>query len=155
GGSCFAQRSSASSRWDMRSRSTTSAILAAVGLVAGCGGAANRDYAPPFISLKGVITSSDIAMPSEVRVALIWKHKDPQGNLVRSVQELAVASQFPVRFRLDINSLPPLEALNQRKLADGSYDPNWRYATGALVVYEDVDGNGRLDLVSTYAETGV
>jgi hypothetical protein len=127
--------------------------LISVALIAGCGGAAGRDYAPPFVSLKGVVTSSEIAPASPVRVALIWKHKDPDGNLVRSAQELAVASQFPVRFRLDITSLPPLDALNQRKLADGQYDPNWRYATGTLVIYEDADGNGVLDLLSTDAAT--
>src|SRR5215471_9138224 len=128
-------------------------VLAAAGLIAGCGSAAGPDYATVFVSLNGVITSSEIAPATQVRVALIWKHKDPEGNLVRSAQELAVASQFPVRFRLDITSLPSLDALNQRKLADGQYDPNWRYATGALVVYEDADGNGVLDLVSTDAET--
>ena len=98
-------------------------------LIAGCGGAAGRDYTPPFVSLNGVVTSSDVATPSQVRVALTWKHKDPEGNLVRSAQELAVAAQFPVRFRLDITSLPPADALNQRKISDGQYDPNWRYAT--------------------------
>ncbi len=128
-------------------------ILAAAGLIAGCGSAAGPDYAPVFLSLNGVISSSEIAVPSQVRVALIWKHKDPDGNLVRSAQELAVASQFPVRFRLEITSLPPLEALNQRDLGGGQLDPNWRYATGTLVVYEDVDGNGVLDLVRTDAET--
>jgi hypothetical protein len=124
-------------------------------LIAGCGGAAGRDYTPPFVSLNGVVTSSDVATPSQVRVALTWKHKDPEGNLVRSAQELAVAAQFPVRFRLDITSLPPADALNQRKISDGQYDPNWRYATGTLVVYEDVDGNGVLDLVSTDAVTTI
>jgi len=131
------------------------AVLATAGLIAGCGSAAGTDYAPVFVSLNGVITSSQIATPSQVRVALIWKHKDPDGNLVRSAQELPVASQFPVRFRLDITSLPPLEALNQRDLGGGQFNPNWRYATGTLVVYEDLDGNGVLDLVRTDAETTV
>src|SRR5215467_11127330 len=130
-------------------------ILATAGLIAGCGSAAGPDYARVFVSLNGVITSSEIAVPSQVRVALIWKHKDPEGNLVRSAQELSVAAQFPVRFRLDITSLPPLEAVNQRQVAPGQYDPNWRYATGTLVVYEDLYGNGILDLVSIDAETTV
>jgi hypothetical protein len=128
-------------------------VLAIAGLIAGCGSAAGPDYAPVFVSLNGVITSSEIGVPPQVRVALIWKHKDPDGNLVRSAQELAVTSQFPVRFRLDITSLPPLEALNQRDLGGGQFDPNWRYATGTLVVYDDMDGNGILDLVRTDAET--
>src|SRR5262249_54800097 len=174
--SCFAQQSSARSRWVMHSRFTffvsesvlfsrskptaprfrcRFSVLAAAGLIAGCGSAAGPDYATVFVSLNGVITSSEIATPSQVRVALIWKHKDPDGNLVRSAQELPVASQFPVRFRLDITSLPPLEALNQRDLGGGQFDPNWRYATGTLVVYEDLDGNAVLDLVRTDAECAV
>lgn len=128
-------------------------LLTIAGLSAGCGSAAGPDYAPAFVSLSGMITSSEIAVPSQVRIALIWKHKDPDGNLARSAQEVAVASQFPVRFRLDITSLPPADALNQRDMGAGQYDPNWRYATGTLVVYEDVDGNGVLDLIRTDADT--
>ena len=124
-------------------------------LMISCGGAAGPDYRSPYVSLSGTISSSGIATPSQVRVALVWKHRDPEGNLLRVAQELAVSAQFPVRFRLDITALPPVEALNQRHLSDGTYDPDWRYATGTLLVYDDVDGNGVLDLLSIDAETTV
>ncbi len=138
----------------MRSRFTI-LISLLLALAVGCGRAASHDYNPPFVSLSGVITSSSIATPSQVRVALVWKHRDPEGNLLRSAQELAVEAQFPVRFRLDINSLPPTESMNQRKTADGQFDPNWRYATATLIVYEDADGNGVLDLLSSDVEPTV
>ncbi len=131
-----------------------SMVAITVVLNVGCGGAAGPDYRSPYVSLSGVISSSEIATPSQVRVALVWKHRDPEGNLLRAAQELAVSAQFPIQFRLDITALPPAEALNQR-FSNGQYDPNWRYATGTLLVYEDVDGNGVLDLVSTDAETTV
>jgi hypothetical protein len=130
----------------MRSRFTLIPVVLA--LAAGCGSAASHDYNPPFVSLSGVITSSSIVTPSQVRVALVWKHRDPDGNLLRSAQELAVEAQFPVRFRLDITSLPPTESMNPA-------DPNFRYATGTLIVYEDTDGNGVLDLVRSDVESTV
>jgi len=131
-----------------------SVVAIAVLSMVACGGAAGPDYRSPYVSLAGLIASSEIATPTQVRVALVWKHRDPEGNLLRAAQELAVSAQFPVRFRLDITSLPPADSLNQR-FSNGQYDPNWRYATGTLLVYEDVDGNGILDLVSTDAETTV
>jgi len=123
-------------------------------LCAGCGAAAGRDYGPPFATLFGVITSSEVQTPSEVRVALVWKKRDPEGNLLRAAQELAVKAEFPVRFRLDVNTLPPAEVMNWR-MVNGQLDPSFRYATGTLIVYEDLNGNGALDLLSSDAQTSV
>jgi hypothetical protein len=128
--------------------------LLAVLLAVGCGSAAGRDYSPPFVTLFGVITSSGVQTPSEVRVALVWKKRDPEGNLLRAAQELVVKAEFPVRFRLDVNSLPPAEVMNWRTV-NGQRDPSFRYATGTLIVYEDVNGNGVLDLLSSDAESSV
>jgi hypothetical protein len=112
----------------------------------GCGEAVAPSYAPPFATLNGRITSSSIPTPAQVRVALVWKHRDPQGNILRAAQELAVQAAFPVSFRLDITTLPPDEAMNIRTTANGTPDRSTRYATGTVVVYDDTDGNGRLDL---------
>jgi hypothetical protein len=120
--------------------------LAVAFVLAGCGEAAAPSYSPPFTTLYGRITSSSIPTPAEVRVALVWKHRDPQGNILRAAQELAVHADFPVNFRLDITTLPPDEAMNVGRTANGTPNPSMRYATGTVVVYEDTDGNGRLDL---------
>jgi len=120
----------------------------ALGLCAGCGQAAGPHFNPPFATLFGVITSSSVPTPSEVRVALVWRKKDPEGNILRVAQELGVRADFPVRFRLDIGTLPPADAMNVGMNADGSA---FHYATGSLIIYEDVNGNGTLDLLPTDA----
>jgi len=120
----------------------------ALGLCAGCGQAAGPHFNPPFATLFGVITSSSVPTPSEVRVALVWRKKDPEGNILRVAQKLGVRADFPVRFRLDIGTLPPADAMNVGMNADGSA---FHYATGSLIIYEDVNGNGTLDLLPTDA----
>ncbi len=121
-----------------------------LGLCVGCGQAAGPHFNPPFATLFGVITSSSVPTPSEVRVALVWRKRDPEGNILRVAQELGVRADFPVRFRLDIDTLPPADAINVG-MADGSVDPTFHYATGSLIIYEDVNGNGTLDLLPTDA----
>src|SRR5215813_1813685 len=100
-GSCCGPPSPLSHRWAMHFRFTLCRSLAvlsarcepvsklpqrcllflAVLLGAGCGSAAGRDYSPPFVTFFGVITSSEVQTPSEVRVALVWRKRDPEGNL--------------------------------------------------------------------------
>jgi hypothetical protein len=121
----------------------------------GCGVAAGPSYAPPYVTFSGVVTSASIETPSEVRVALAWKRRDPEGNLLRVAQELAVRAEFPARFQLDVTSLPPEEAMNLRKLPDGSGDPAFRYSTGTLLVYQDGNGNGTLDLLPIDAQSTI
>lgn len=130
---------------------TRAATGIALGLCVGCGQAAGPHFNPPFATLFGVITSSSVPTPSEVRVALVWRKRDPDGNILRVAQELAVRADFPVRFRLDIDTLPPSDAINIGTNADGSMDPTFHYATGSLIIYEDVNGNGTLDLLPTDA----
>src|SRR5262249_3728199 len=129
-------------------------LFAAVLLGAGCGSAAGRDYSPPFVTFFGGVTSPEVQTPADVRVALVLGKREPEGNVLRAGQELAVKAEFPVRFRLEVNSLPPAEVMNWRSV-NGQLDPSFRYATGTLIVYEDVNGNGALDLLSSDAQSSV
>ncbi len=109
----------------------------------GCGSAAGPSYEPPYLTLGGTITSSSVSTPATVRVALVWR----LGQSFREAQELDVRAEFPVKFRLDVRALPPKEviaSIDPSKTAPGR--PTG-YAFGTLVVYEDTNGNGKLDLV--------
>ncbi len=116
----------------------------------GCGTAAGPSYDPPFVTLHGTITSSAVATPATVRVALVW-NLDPKvapASSFRAVQELDVRAEFPVGFRLDVRTLPPADAM--RHIDPSKTVPGYAnaFAIGTLVVYEDTNGNGKLDLVA-------
>jgi hypothetical protein len=100
-----------------------------------------------------------VTTPSTVRVALVWK-LDPQtgasgSSSFRTVQELDVRAEFPVSFSIDVRALPPAEAM--RQIGNGAPRPGLAnaYAIGTLLVYEDANGNGKLDLLPVDATTSV
>src|SRR5262249_23602576 len=104
-------------------------------------------------TLYGRITSSTASVTSpEVRVALVWERNEPAPGTrsLKVAQELGVHAQFPVEFQIDVAELPPADAMNQvepEKAARGGIDPRMRFALGTILVYEDKNGNGMLDLV--------
>jgi hypothetical protein len=125
-----------------------SRLYAVAILATACGDAAGPDYAPALAGLRGVITASDVPAPSEVRVAFAWRKRDPEGNILRASQDVAVRAEFPVRFSLAVTRLPPAESMNDGMSSTGV---KIRYATGTVIVYEDRNRNERLDLVATDA----
>jgi hypothetical protein len=118
---------------------TQAFFLAAVASVA-CGKAAGPHYNSPYATLHGAITSASVATPPSVRVALVWQVQAQGKTYLKSAQELGVETQFPVEFQLDVTQLPPPEAMSPQ-------GPSFRFALGTLVVYEDLNGNGQLDLL--------
>jgi hypothetical protein len=123
-------------------------------LAAGCGnGAAPRDYNPPLVELNGLIRSSSVSTPPDVRVALVWKVFSSNA-ILNVARELSVHAQFPIQFRLDVTDLPPKEALRPIYASlPGPPIPNVSAAEGTLVVYEDLNGNGVLDLIPPNSST--
>src|SRR6266478_122607 len=134
-------------------RTTSKAFILFPLLAAACGSGAGPDYNRSFATLHGSIAGSSVQTTSEVRVALVWEHvnTEPGVTALKSTQELGLRAQFPSNFQMDINALPPKEALSQMdpaKAATAGIDPNLRMAAGTLVVYEDSNGNGKLDLLT-------
>jgi hypothetical protein len=135
--------------------------LVCVPLLAACGnGAPGTHYNPPYATLHGAIVSSSVQTPADVRVALVWEVQGAGAGAptLRAAQELGVRTDFPVKFTLDVNALPPAEALStidSAKAAAAGVDPNLRIGKGTLLVYEDTNGNGRLDLLPVDAQTTV
>jgi hypothetical protein len=131
-------------------------IAAACLALTGCGtGAANPDYNPPYAVLHGAITGSAVATPAEVRVALVWARQNIDGAGELAVaQELGVRANFPVQFQLEVSQLPPEAAMNAAP-EDEFPGADFRFAFGSIVVYEDRNGNGALDLIPLDATTTV
>lgn len=127
--------------------------LVVVSALVGCGdGRAGPDYEVPFATLRGTISSSTVQTPAEVRAALLW-HKNGSGD-PSVAQEVRVRAQFPVGFELHVLSLPPEEAMGPaygqiRIGPDGMPVPigGIRESLGEIVVYEDSNGNGKLDVI--------
>jgi hypothetical protein len=138
----------------------TSLRFSAVALaLAACGGAPGNPYGTPVATLQGTITAAAVSTPSELHVALVWDHITEHDGELRSAQEVNVRAEFPVRFKIDILDPPPLEAMNALSPEDAQQagvDPStFRFALGSVLVYEDGNGNGKLDLLTLNATTSI
>ncbi|HEY3360044.1 MAG TPA: hypothetical protein VGQ83_42730 [Polyangia bacterium] len=128
--------------------------LALVVAAVGCGRPlADAEYAPSYGTIQGNVTSAE-SIPGSVRVALVWLTIRPGEGAFRIAQDTPVQAGFPATYRLDIRSLPPAEAVmsffgesRERIIAEGTIDPELRWAQGELVAYVDGNGNGQLDVV--------
>lgn len=122
--------------------------LALLALVAGCGKPlATGGYKPPYVTLHGEIASTLTTTPAHVLVALLWQNDGAGANY--AVQLLSVSPQFPVRFSVDVDELPPPSVMHAIAPADAralGIDPAMRFAFGTLIVFAD-DGDGKFDIV--------
>lgn len=112
-------------------------------------GKAGPDYDPPLATINGVIRASTVQTLPEVQVALVW-HVFKEQALLLTAQELTVRAEFPAQFHLDLQDVPPLEAMRPLILFSlSTFTPvaGVTFADGILVVYEDTNGNGRLDVI--------
>ncbi|MBI5545190.1 MAG: hypothetical protein HY901_14975, partial [Deltaproteobacteria bacterium] len=137
----------------MQMRAILSAALA-LGLAACGDGAPAENYKPPLATLRGEISLNGAAQPTgQVHVALAWyaESTDEAGvHPIKVTQDLPITPTFPARFQLEITELPPAEAMR----SDGEAEGN-RYAKASVLVYEDVNGNGRLDFTPGSSSSGV
>lgn len=124
-------------------RASSKALVLFPLLATACGTGASSDYSPSYATLHGSIASSSVTTTADVRVALVWEVVNPRPGAaaLKSTQELGLRAQFPSNFQMDINSLPPSEALSKN------------LAAGTLVVYEDTNRNGKLDLLAVDARS--
>lgn len=129
-----------------------------IGGCVGGEGAATSDYNPPFPPLgtiTGAVEMGTAPPPTgDVHMALVWSGHT-SGN-AKIGQDIRIQTEVdgiasPVKFRLDITSPPPSESLEQQQVPRlpnrGSGIDEARMAAGQLVVYEDGNGNGKLDFI--------
>jgi hypothetical protein len=121
-------------------------------LVAACDAAAPPNYNPTLLTIHGRITTSAIETTPQVRVALVWLSVQPGQGAFQYAQDVGVQSQFPAGFLIDVTTLPPDATIDKffpeqrQSVMQQGMDPDMQWAQGALLVYEDGNGNGTLDV---------
>ncbi|TNF37226.1 MAG: hypothetical protein EP329_03700 [Deltaproteobacteria bacterium] len=140
-------------------------LLLALGALASCSSIDDPNESRPLATIRGYLTAGEGAPPTgEVRVALVWMNSLAQhGSFghadLRVVQEVVVQPAFPASFELEIDALPdeaimlPLEESVLSAVGELPADSQGiKLALGGLIAYEDVNGNGQLDLVDPGAD---
>jgi hypothetical protein len=146
-------------------------LLASLGSTIACGNLGDDTARPPLVVLDGQLTqaSTSPAPASNVRVAIIWQTTTSE---FKTTHDVPVTPVFPSQFRLELRDPPPASAmLRGPGSADDAVDPTQdnnsglgqrshplnqpttgnSFAIGTIVAYEDLNGNGRLDLISADA----
>lgn len=156
-----------------------SATLTCAMVLGGCGSLTGDPHASPvFATLTGQITNPEaLPTPGAIRVAVVWRSEPTIGRSPLNApgnysvaEDVAVQPIFPASFRIDFNGPPPEAAMNTAPPPEPATPTNgcsgnlcpgvppgpyYGYAFGALVVYADQNGNGKLDLVPENATSYV
>jgi hypothetical protein len=114
-----------------------------------CGSFSDDPGAPTTLAtIRGQVNiPAAMAAPSDFRVALVWS-----GVQYNIASELPVVGEFPAQFQIEIHDLPPEDAFHSAE-TEPNYPPpgDLRVAYGAVLGYEDLNHNQRLDLVDENA----
>ena len=91
-------------------------------------------------------------------MALVWRNGSSDyapgtGDPYNIAEDVPVTAELPARFTLELTGPPPAIAMRAitSETADTDFPPGSSYARGALVVYDDLDRDGRLDLADAGA----
>jgi hypothetical protein len=124
-------------------------VVLLASLTGACGGfSENPDEPAVLATVEGEITNPNGQEPPQnLRVALIWS-----GRQFNVAHELEVVPEFPARFSLQIDQLPPEGAMAGSEVLE-RIPPGMRAAFGTVVGYVDRNQNARLDMVETGAES--
>jgi len=135
----------------------------------GCGDMLDPDHpGAPLWSIEcKLIEASDLPPPDSLRVAFIWNMETSSsgvtiseegelviGGIAKIAQDISLVPKFPSRFTLEIYDLPPPAAMHPGE----EYKKAWAgvdIAYGELVVYDDRNGNGKLDMLPLDASGAV
>jgi hypothetical protein len=120
-------------------------VLGAGALGASCGSLNGHPGSPSALAtVQGQLlpTADTPALGDDVHIAVIWlttvRHQ------LKVAVDLPVKPVFPSKYVLSLTEPPPAIAI-VRPVAS---HPEFSVAQGGLVAYEDLNGNGQLDLVS-------
>ncbi len=115
--------------------------LTALALV-GCGALAGEPEQPTRLTeVQGNTGALAKLAPKRPHVTLVWRTRD--ATALVALDDLALPT--PGAFRLDVRNPPPIAATHTVVL--NAEDPSaLSFAIGALVAYDDLDGDGRLSL---------
>jgi hypothetical protein len=118
--------------------------LAVVGGAAGCSApfASDPDTYPPLATIQGrlAVDTGFTAPTTNTRIAVLWVSAT-KGQYKEAI-DLPVQPVFPSQFKLELREPPPLEMFDPV-----NNSPGFKVSHGAVVAYEDLNQNGKLDLV--------
>ena len=135
-------------------------LLTTVTSVVACGHIEDPQYVgEPLWVLNGRLTQSDEGADFEavsLRVAFIWEQDIQENGAALISQDVPVVPEFPARFTLELYDPPPESTMHdgaelEEELA--AYD--FRIAVGQILVYDDLNGNGQLDILHADAQAYV
>ena len=122
---------------------------------AACGSLSGDTGSPSTLTtIHGTIVTSDAtaAPPASLSTAIIWFEAAADGTVREAAYSVPVSGSFPLDFSMNVTSPPPASAL-----IDIGADPSnpiitgVHFAVGYVVAYDDLNGNGQLDLVDASA----
>ena len=121
------------------------ALVSVAAAPLGCGSLDGHTGTPGTLATVqgGLVNPSGYSVQNDVRVAVVWRNLDnsrPQIEYIVS-QDLPVRPVFPSSFVVQLDGPPPAAALHVQE----GYD--FPVGEGVVVAYEDLNGNGKLDLV--------
>ncbi len=114
----------------------------------------------PLATLQGRITNAGNITATNPRVALLWFKEVSGSGDYKVAQDIPMTTQFPASFSLQLLAPPPAEVMTSRSEMKPSDQQDWgpndgAFALGTPVVYDDVNGNGKLDLLDDTAVSPV
>jgi hypothetical protein len=122
---------------------------------AACGGglSGSTDRPSTLATVQGQIDNpSKLPLESTAfRVAIVWSIVDADSGLtkVKMAEDIPVTPVFPAQFQLALTEPPPSDAMN-----DG-WNGAAIVAFGSIVAYEDLNNNGKLDLIDPNAPQAI
>lgn len=125
------------------------AVATVATLSAGCGSLDTDTTASPQVAaLSGKLVNPDaVGVSGAVRVAVVWAGANGSFDVS---EDLPIQPVFPASFAVSLDAGPPASALvASSAIADSSGD--YQVAIGSVVAYDDLNGNGKLDLVAAGA----
>jgi hypothetical protein len=114
---------------------------AAAALSVACGSLDGHTGTPPTLAtLRGEMTNwTNVSLTAAVRIAVVWVTNGPTYNVA---EDLPVRPVFPSNFVIQLDQPPP-----QGAFITSNQGLTFQIARGFVVAYEDLNGNGKLDLV--------
>lgn len=130
-------------------------------LIAGCGDVFDPDqHGTPLWTIQCKVNDLENATtPAHMRVAFIWSRTPGGGHvtigdrgkmvmagMARIAQDLSLVPQFPASFTIDLFDMPPETAMHPGE----EFRQEWAgldVAYAELVVYDDLNENGKLDML--------
>ncbi|HXN32682.1 MAG TPA: hypothetical protein VN894_12505, partial [Polyangiaceae bacterium] len=122
-----------------------SLACAAAALSVACGSLDGHTGTPSTLAtVRGQMTNAtNLSLTADVRVAVVWLNNGPSYNVA---EDLPVQPVFPSNFVIQLNEPPPPGAF-----LTSNQGLTFQVAMGFVVAYEDLNGNGKLDLVQNDA----